>query len=374
MSIRRLFWVPSAMVVAWTVTQPTELNSQQGTAQHRAVRELVIPGDGADYYFNRIASLAVAADKSILVLLPSECSVLHFDSKGRFVSKWGRNGSGPGEMRHPNLLGWYRDTLWVFDESLARITLFRQSGIPVRSIRLPVSGRGYLLNSGSVVALPSLIYGAGRRKGPPLLIRRYSQQGILLDTLLTIPPVYGILEYQRNGSTIVGTQPFEDGPIVKADANGTGFVIVERTVESHHHFTVTRIRPSGDTLFTHSYSYQPVSLSSHQFSRVVDQLLHDGPPIPDPDVRGRIEKALFRPAHLPSITEVVIGSDSTLWLRREIAEAPNVRWTVLRKDGVPQFDVNLPSSLYVQVASADAVWGIAIDDEGVPSVVRYRIQ
>ena len=98
------------------------------------------------------------------------CSVLHFDSKGRFVSKWGRNGSGPGEMRHPNLLGWYRDTLWVFDESLARITLFRQSGIPVRSIRLPVSGRGYLLNSGSVVALPSLIYGAGRRKGPPLLI------------------------------------------------------------------------------------------------------------------------------------------------------------------------------------------------------------
>lgn len=231
----------------------------QSLATRRTARDLSIPADAPEYFLDRVSSLAVDKDGSILALLIGQSRILRFDPKGRYQEQWGRAGSGPGELRRAWQLGWSHDTLWVFDMALSRISLFSSHGQLVRTMPLPVAGTGFLQQDGSIVALPAMTYPSGRGQGPPIVVRRFVK-GTLADTLFTIPPAYKVLEYERGGGTVVGMQPFEDGPLVAGANNGSGLVVVNRNV-GNGRFRVVRIASDGDTIFDRFLTYSPQRLT-----------------------------------------------------------------------------------------------------------------
>jgi hypothetical protein len=171
----------------------------------------------------------------------------------------------------------------------------------------------------------------------------------------------------------VGRQPFEDGPLVKLATNGKRLLIAERRAEpGNTSFRVTALSHRGDTLFTRSFPYRPVPMREEVLNRAVDELAGQTASAP-PGLRSSIERAIYRPAHLPTITGLVPGEDGTVWLKREETPGPEARWTVLDERGSLLFDVDLPIRFFPFVASRSAVYGVLPDSLDVPSIQRYRV-
>lgn len=338
-----------------------------------AVSTLRIPGDADEYFFDRIAGIQLTGSGGILVLLPVRGVVVEFDRFGKYRRMWGRRGSGPGEFRGPTLIGRKGDSVWVFDYSLARLSLFSSQGHFLASIQLPVSGSGYVLQDGNVAAFPPLTYSVGVSAGPPIVIRRFARSGALLDTILSIPPSYRVFQYERGEQTIVGAQPFEDGPIAAGATDGSGFLIVHRE-STRDMFELIRVSYSGDTIYDSRIRYSKKRLTDAVVRRSIADLLSQGLPSSEVDLSSRIDHALYRPRTLPTVTDAVIGADSSVWLRREFTYQQTSTWTIVDGTGQPKYNVDLPSSFRPFFATLHTVLGVQPDSNGVPSILQMSVR
>jgi hypothetical protein len=360
-------WLPLALYLFLTAGN----GYAQTVPLRRTDRDLTIPADAPEYFLDRVSSIAVDRDGSILALLPNQSRVLRFDRAGKYQEQWGRAGSGPGELRGAWLMGWHHDTLWVFDAASSRISLFSPHGRLVRTMPLPAVGTGYLQQDGSVVALSVMTFPTGHGQGPPIVVRRFVH-GALADTLVALPPTYRVMEYQTGGATVVGMQPFEDGPLVTGARDGSGVVVVHRS-GGNGRVRIVRIGSAGDTIFDRYLKFAPQRLTSTVVDSAVNELATQGPASRDPELRSKIRRALYLPSSLPTVTEAIIAGDSTIWLRREMTWGPTVRWTVLSRAGMPLFELALPTRLRIAAAAAHAIWGVLPDTNDAPTVVRFRI-
>jgi len=98
----------------WTATERLTLGS------------VGLHGDPGDQEFGRISGVVADADGRIYVADASEIRV--FDSAGEFVQRFGGEGSGPGEFRAAQSIGWIGDTLAVLDPGNARLGMFTRDG------------------------------------------------------------------------------------------------------------------------------------------------------------------------------------------------------------------------------------------------------
>jgi hypothetical protein len=198
-------------------------------------------------------------------------------------------------------MGWHSDTLWISDPGLSRLTLFKRDGVYLRSIVVPVSGSGYLLENGNMAVVPTSVYMSGSVVGPPMLVTAYSPSGRLIDTLLSLPPTYRVLQFATPVGMSVGSQPFEDGPLVKLGSNGKRLFVVERRAEpGSRRFRVIAMNDRGDTLYNLSFPYRPVPLTDGYVNRAVEELLGQGASR-SPELKRNIERAIHRPSHLPPL-------------------------------------------------------------------------
>jgi hypothetical protein len=94
-----------------------------------------VAGTGADG-FDRPTGVAVAANGDIFVSdghAPNQhdaARIVKFSRAGRFITAWGRKGSGPGEFDEPHdlFVGGSRGWVYVADRRNRRIQIFDQSG------------------------------------------------------------------------------------------------------------------------------------------------------------------------------------------------------------------------------------------------------
>ncbi len=338
--------------------------------------ELVIPGEGVAYTLSRIAGVRILANGEIAVLSPPEQTVTIFSASGVFDHSLGRRGSGPGELTSPAFLGsTVGDTLWIWDPSLARISLFLPSGRFVRSLPVPASGQGVLLSDGAIGVMPLQAYGAGDSRNPVVEITRWGADQKRERTILRMPFPRRVIRFERGGGSIVGKQPFEDGPLVQPAEDGRGFVIVDRTVLTGRgapSFGVTWVTEKGDTSFSVRIPYVPQPVTPEDISAAVGYLV--GSQGTEPGLESRIKSVLFVPSHLPTVSGVSIGQDGALWLRREESTGPTVRWTILSSSGHVRGEVLLPSEMVVRATLKDIVFGVMTDSLGVPQLHRYRFK
>lgn len=335
-------------------------------------RTLIIPGDTKDYYLTRVSGLVQTLDGTISVLDASERSVFRFAPSGKYLGRFGRRGEGPGELETPRILGLHGDSLWIWDMSNARVSVFGDDSVFRRSIRVPVTGQGLLLASGDLAIVPPLMYTVAGGPERETVIWRMS--GGRLDTLTVVARPYRTLRYAVAGNMVVGRQPLDDGPLFSSSPNGRGFIYVDRGADlaQKHVFGVRVLDARANVVFDRRFSFRPRRVSSRQIDSAVDYLAQG--PSDSPAGRAAIRKALYVPQYLPTVSQALLGADGTVWLRREDDGAATVRWTRISAKGDITGDVTLPSGFSPLFGRRDALLGTTLSADGVPQIERYEIR
>lgn len=363
------------------------------TAQrwHLAQDLRVGTADGAvPYTFSLQAQVVARNDGTLYVLDRGNHEVRVFDARGRHLRTFGREGAGPGEFLGAATAGWVADTLWVSDPLQLRTTFFspdgrvlRTAGPATRASRefAPAAAEAVLAD-GSLLVLPSPLQPASRTAVidvSRLPVLRVGRSGTV-DTLARRDLRNRMVRISVGASRLMLTQPWDDSPMLTTSTNGRSVVMVSRpaavrTMDAR--FRVTKLSARGDTVFSRSFTYNPVPVPAGWAARWADEtagLITSRRAGSDRRALARaIERGAYVPAFMPPISAVVAADDGTVWLRRENGGAV-VAWTVLGPDGLPQADVRAPSGLEIQQVQRSHVWGVMTDDMDVPYIYRYRIQ
>jgi hypothetical protein len=337
----------------------------------------------SDYSLTTISDLVVGSNGAIYVAQPLEKQVRIYDHRGRFVKTFGRGGAGPGEFQDVRTIGWARDTLWVRDRALGRISLFTPEGEFVETVdfhhRVDSSawtwgGPWALLADGSVMACFGMVLIDDRFAILPVL--RFSRTGEIIDTIFNESRERGILHISNSVFEGSGPQPFSDAQLHAWSPDGQAVAVVDRRVDAESddpHYTVTKIDFLGDTIFHRDYRYTPVPLDPATVDEWIDGYLGMlRPRIRLP--RSTVTEALYVPSHLPPVKALVLGSDSTVWLQEPGTEPGVAKWRVLGPDGSVLAFAALPAALTLFQANGERLWGVEHDEFDVPYVVRYRLQ
>lgn len=338
-----------------------------------AVLELSVPDSHDRPALGRIAGVVSLAGGGMAVLSADDRAIMVFDSAGQLRRSFGRAGGGPGEFRIPRGLGRLRDTLWTWDLSLARITTFTVDGRLIATLPVPVAGRGVLLRDGAVGVLPHRGFSGTTASRPDtLLVWRVvgSERRQVLRKAFT----HRVLSVPTGGNNLVGAQPFDDGPLVAAANDGSGFVIIDRPSSATGRsttFRVTRIGPAGDTVLARSVPYIPVPVTDGDLARAADRIVAPLPPAVGRQIRADVMARLYRPRYHPPVTGVLVARDGAIWLRREHREgSPTQPWLLLGTSGAPRAVVRLDSEVEPLDANADRVWGL----QGSPDLGWAAVQ
>lgn len=349
----------------------------------------------------RVLDGAIGPDGGVYVLDGQEAAVRVFDETGRPLRTVGRKGAGPGEFATPRRMGFLGDTLWVWDASQRRVTLFESGETLLATVPVPTAeslaedvaqGFGGLASHGkALISTRSLSPILPSTDRFPLLVMD-RDGGIGTDTIAALDQRHasavfialtGGGTWSPSGSNRslpspdqirsieVASQPFSDISVWDVTSAGESVVMVDRNaadVPGDHAYTFTRVRLTGDTTFSVRRPYQPIAIPAAvtdsivaRYTRTFDEAV--------------IRDVLFLPPFYPPVDAVVAGRDGTIWLGREaVAGASTQRWEVFDDAGEPLAGLDLPAGLTVHDAAADAIWGVVTDDLDVPYVVRIPIR
>ena len=349
--------------------------------------------DDPDYMVGFIGDIALGPDGLLYMLEWGEGAVHRWTPEGERAGAIGRRGEGPGEFEQAISLGFFGDSLWVWDIDAYRVSYFDLDGEFLGSVtpRIDLGGAGRSpprpqrpLRDGTFVGTtPRWSHAIANGTLKESVYARMDADGNTLSRIWAMPleprDEFAIMNDDGIGGSF-GRQPFGDGYSALIDDDGL-LVLEARawTGAGDPAVTVTKIGLDGDTVFTAAVPYDPVPLSSERFDSAVAAMYEDwsgsGRPVTEADIR----EAMYRPAYLPAVRGFSQAADGTIWLRRpdpvesENGERMNERW-VLDAQGAPLARALLPADLLgVAVIDGDAVWGIERDELGVMYIVRHRL-
>ena len=331
---------------------------------------------------------------AIVLPLPQDGNVRIYDSTGKRATTLGAKGAGPGEFRTIFRLGWIRDTLWIYDASLRRMTYYSpdwkmlRSTVFSESLRQPPEGP----NPTNVISdfAPSAIGPDGRVLGQIVVVNgRDPALGRLLFNyfVASVGPDAGVrrlAEIPANAVSPrawVGTEtpgrsayaivPFGADALYAFSTTGDRFAIVT-TNRAARTFTVTSRSATGDTLFSKSYPYTPRAIpgavadsaataatkNARQSAAVISAL------------EAETRKAI--PPSYPPVASIVLARDGTTWVRTTDATG-NDQAMVLDGKGNVSAIVPLRKTIDIVEAEGRRLWAVDVDADGLASVVVFTL-
>jgi hypothetical protein len=131
------------------------------------------------------------------------------------------------------------------------------------------------------------------------------------------------------------------------------------------------LNAAGDTLFAerHRVSGEPLprSVADSTIAAIASARLGDAASVWTRQAHTHVPD-VFPPVEPGSF----IGNDGRLWVRlRRTPEA--TRYLMLDASGRQTGTVSVPANVELRAADATHAWGVELDDNDVPSLVRYRI-
>lgn len=348
----------------------------QALPQRRLVEDLRLasPGEHAD--FVALGTVAQSGE-AIYVSDWRAPAIHHFDARGRYLGQVGRAGDGPGEYRIPVTIGTRGDSLWLWDPGHHRATVWDAGGRVVRTTTIVDAGYGggVLLPSGEIALLPNWTSARAQSGRSVEAVRRFTAEGRLRDTLWSVTVDAVSLKIETGPQRyFVGEQPFADGPLITGSADGLGFLTVDRRTTGPAVIGLTRYGPDGRRRWHRELPYAGVPLDPSVIDSVIRGYTAPTDPRAPKVAEGVVRAAVSIPSRAIPVLTAMIGADGRIWLRRPTPAGHHARYTVLRADGTPEFEVVLPGRGRVAAAGAAALWVVEMDADDVPSAVRYRIQ
>lgn len=349
----RLLCLPLLIVGRSTTAQVARLD-----AKHR------LPLTGAAAELRRPVAATVGSAGDLFVVGLSGDRIFVFSPDGKLKSSFGRKGGGPGEMRSPVFLGSIRDSVWLFDASLARITVFDSAQRVGRTIPLPVTGIGTLHRDGVVTIHSERSFDLLDHEREMLRIQRLARNGrVALDTFVA-PLGRRTLRYDAPGGVVVGKQPFDDHPHLAPAPSVGGFYYVFAPDRSRRFVRVARYDSRWRMVWSIQLPLQPIRLTEAIVQRAVEAILAERGSPASPAEAHELRAALFVPNFLPAVTHALATSQGTLWLRREDERADSVRWTMIDSMGRRVGDLRLGASDAVLASRGPRVWWRSTTSEG----------
>lgn len=322
--------------------------------------------DGADpYVFGDVTGVLVNEDGRIYIADTQALEVRIFSPEGEFVSRFGRSGDGPGEMRNISGLGWAPGGgVTVLDGRLSRVSIFDATGKFSNSFRLErpymIFGRGALVRfdaKGHFYDRTALSHGIG---SDSIGIVRYAASGQVEDTILVAVYAPPRVLVQRGGVPVMSfSVPFAPEPSSTAGPDGR---IYSTRGEI---YSIASLAPSGDTLLVIQRAVIPpvVTAMERDSALTMIQERHRQTTGADPRDLPTIPK---RKAAVAALRSDELGY---LWvLRSSEYGATAMEWDVFNPEGRFLGTLTLPS-MDVMYIGERAIAGIIRDELGVARVM-----
>ena len=326
--------------------------------------------DGKEpYTLSGVSDATLLADGTIVVADCRSGELRYFDSTGRFVSRAGGMGAGPGEFRVlGRLFHAGGDSLGADDQIGARLTIFDRGGTPIRTMSRPLSaqllhiiGR---LEDGRFVgrrtdSRTSASAGSRYRSKATLLILDGGSgepiDSIVLpgiDMLAPPSPAGPMMPLRLNRSSVfaVGSRS-----IFYGGQDGAGIIEFDGTLNR-----VSVIAPITS----------PEAVTAEVMARF-DEIVEQGADIGRGGVAGMIAGSY--PDSMPAFGDLIAGSDGKLWVQDPVRPGIHpLTWTAY-EDGKAFLRAEVPPRFFPFEFGEDWVLGVWYDELTVEHVQLLRL-
>jgi hypothetical protein len=382
---RRLLGIAAVVVAA------RGLSGQASVPQRQLVEELRLDASRED--FPLIHWLTVGPHGEIAVPIDQDQQIRLYDVAGRRIKVVGRVGGGPGEFRAISHTGWRGDSLWAYDDALKRVTMMPLVGKAQRTIPLAPS-----MNEGGATPntvapdkifsfVPMTLRADGRMIGTAMLgtsragdtrtvVLSSSPDGTSRRTLAEVPaddPAFVTLR-PTGSSAVMHAVPFTTASMVRFSPDGSRFAILSvEPGESDATYRLTIISADGDTILHRVEQIAGERIPADTIERRLNAIGRPGrsgiAPY-SPAVAAEMRKLVRAriPRVYPPVENVALGLDGSVWLVLRGSKT-----VVFDEKGTPLMRVQLPPRTSLIQATRDRIWTIQADDDGLTSVVRYRL-
>jgi hypothetical protein len=360
--------------------------------------------DGSEeYMLGEIADIAIARDGSIYALDRQVPAIRHYDARGKFVRNIGRRGEGPGEFRSMSGIALARDgRLLLWDTGNWRINVYSPAGDVLPQITTPSGTSG---GSTATYSRALMVDTAGR------LVTRKT---IFSRDMMNRPTVW--LRFAPNG-TFIDTVTAPVSPYEVATVTATSGPASRSNNVPFSPKRLLAMSPFGYMIagFPNRYAFE-----IHQAGRPVVSVRRDVKAEPvsraeRSEARQQIEDDMRKtdpnwswngpdiPATKPLYHDLQVALDGRIWVavipevsmrvgssssgggsigpatnrpRVEGPPPPTPRpalYDVFEPDGQYLGQVQVPARVSSAARRGDQIWAIALDDDDVPRIKRYRI-
>ena len=355
-----------------------------------AAVDLRIDADSAN--LSPISWIAVAPNGDIAVAQQQDGNIRFFNERGADLGTFGRKGQGPGEFQHIGRHAWLGDTLLVLDPSSRRLTLVSPARTFARTVPWATTIHmdsdpatpdpsffwvypNAMYSDGSMLATPMLAsadtavrWPGGNRDGDPIV--RISSDAAFQKIVAWRPADQCRMDYRFTGGNGSLVTPFCSRPLDDIALDGSrvaiaGPGIVEGEKGSYQ---LTVITADGDTSFTRSYEFAPATLPRS----IVDSVVNEATKESERPEEVAAWRSMKMPSAYPPLSRILVGRDGTIWLERYTTSGDRL-WRVLSKEGSIVTELAVPRRIHILVASRPTFWGTDTNDDGLQSIVRYRV-
>jgi hypothetical protein len=326
--------------------------------------------------FHRIMHALRVPDGRIAVADQGSGAIRIFDARGRFLSRIGGAGGGPGEFGFLTGMQWVAgDTLLAFDAGSFRVLSFDLSGRLLEETRLrrdanlsfpTILGRH---SDGSFHVAAGCSFD---RRMPPGEFRNhqqhmlYSRDGTLLDTLGARLCLTSWIEVAA-GSTTMTRLPFGRSgiPAVSGDeflyGDGDRYEIAVHSATGELRRLIRLDRPN-----------RPVSSADIEW--VKESRLAE---VSDERYRSEAARSYDRiqyPETMPAFERIIPADDGSIWIQLPPTRGEDSTiWDVFDRDGAFLGQAAGPARFQMMHVGADLVTGVWRNDLGVEVVQVHRV-
>jgi hypothetical protein len=328
-----------------------------------------------------VEDVAVLPDGRIITVHPNEAVVRVFDRSGRLLKVIGRRGGGPGEFRIPQKAGYVGDKVWVGDVGRPYQLFHSRTYEPVGEVAAgPTSGFFWGLASDS-----TSFHSGGRDDSTSVSIYdRTGQRRVPVDLTLRSAGHQFEIQWQeitpagRTGRMVPHTMssPLRALTHLALAPGGQDAFVLEPSELWNGppgQFTIRRIETAtGRISAPVTVSLAVRRVTSSDADSIIRQLtpLIRGRASWDPGLADQYLEKAKAPATYPALSSFIASADGVLWLAQHAN--PGMR-LVVDTAGKPLMHVRLPKGLRVMVVSRTHVWGVTLDTDDLPIIVRYRV-